>query len=97
MPLRKTNKFQGSLVYLNETVEELKSENEKLKIANSALTTRNATLEKKVNELEPYSNKNNVKLKGVPYTQGKDCVAIFQAVGNKIDCPVSRDGIDSAH
>lgn len=84
-------------MYLNETVEGLKSENEKLKIANSALTNQNAALEKRVRELEQYSRKNNVELKGVPCTQGEDCVAILQAVGNKIECPVSKDDIDIAH
>lgn len=89
--------LQGSLAYLNETVEELKSENEKLKTANLALTARNVALEQKVSELEQYSRKNNVELKGVPCTQGEDCVAILQAVGSKIDCLVSRDDIDIAH
>ncbi|KAH6926310.1 hypothetical protein HPB50_016625 [Hyalomma asiaticum] len=95
--MKEMNEFQVSLAYLNETVEGLKSENEKLKTANSALTNQNAALEKRARELEQYSRKNNVELKGVPCTQGEGCVAVLQAVGNRIDCPVSKDDIDIAH
>ncbi|KAH6922582.1 hypothetical protein HPB50_016964 [Hyalomma asiaticum] len=42
------NEFQVSLAYLNETVQCLKSENEKLKTPNSALTNQNAALEERV-------------------------------------------------
>ncbi|XP_077491767.1 uncharacterized protein LOC144102349 [Amblyomma americanum] len=50
-----------------------------------------------MSELEQYSRINNVEVKGVPTTQGENCVAIIEEIGKKIECPVTTEDIDVAH
>ncbi|KAK8785929.1 hypothetical protein V5799_007708 [Amblyomma americanum] len=39
---------------------------------------------------------NNVEVKGVPCTQGEDCVTIMQTIGEKFGCPVTPADLDVA-
>lgn len=89
--------FKTSLSFFNETVESLKEEQVRLKAKNKALAARNETLEKRVAELEQYSRKNNVEIKGVPCTKGEDCISIMEVIGEKIECPVTKDDLDVVH
>lgn len=38
-----------------------------------------------------------MEIKGIPFTKGEDCLAIVQAIGDKIECPVSRCDLDIVH
>lgn len=89
--------FRRSLSFMNEMVEKLKKENDALKATNQSLTSRNSVLEKRLSEMEQYSRKNNVEIKGVPSTKGESCVAIVQAIGDKVECPVSESDLDVVH
>lgn len=89
--------FKESLSFFDETVESLKAEQVRLKAENKALAARNQTLEKRVAELEQYSRKNNVEVKGVPCTKGEDCIGIMEAIGRKIECPVTKGDLDVVH
>lgn len=75
----------------------MKTEREQLKAANKTLVARNQELERRVCDMEQYSRKNNLEIKGVPTTKGEDCVKIIQAIGNKIECPVSEADLDIVH
>lgn len=57
--------FRRSLTFMNETVETLTKERDRLRAANKALYVRNEELERRVSELEQYSRKNN-EVKGIP-------------------------------
>lgn len=94
---KQIEEFSRSLSFRNEMVEKLKDENNALKASNKALTSQNCALEKRLSEMEQYSRKNNVEIKGVPSTQGESCVAILQAIGDKIECPVSENELDVVH
>ncbi|KAG0429435.1 hypothetical protein HPB47_023635 [Ixodes persulcatus] len=65
--------------------------------SNKALKNENEALRKRVAELEQYSRLNNVEIKGVPCTQGEDCVAVMAAIGEKVECPVSPTDLDIVH
>lgn len=54
-------------------------------------------MSRKIAELEQYSRLNNVEIRGVPCTQGEDCVAILKTVGEKIGCPVMPTDLDVVH
>lgn len=54
-------------------------------------------LQHKVFQLEKYSRSNNIETKGIPVTQGEDCVKSVQALGEKIGCPVKVTDVDTAH
>lgn len=94
---KEVHEHSKSLAFMNKTVEELGAENKLLKAENCALTSKNAALEKRINDMEQYSRKNNVEIKGIPFTKGENCVAIVQAIGDKIECPVSRCDLDIVH
>lgn len=54
-------------------------------------------MSRKIAELEQYSRLKNVEVRGVPCTQGEDCVAILKTVGEKIGCPVLPTDLDVVH
>ncbi|KAH9380639.1 hypothetical protein HPB48_013328 [Haemaphysalis longicornis] len=89
--------LRRSLTFVNKTIEEMTREREQLKAANETLVARNQQLERRVTDMEQYSRKSNVEIKGVPTTKGADCVKIIQAIGNKIECPVSESDLDIVH
>lgn len=85
--------MDASLQMLNGIVDASRTQQE-LSSANKALKNESEALKKKVADLEQYTRLNNVEIKGVPATQGDNCVAIMQSIGNKIDCPVSNTDLD---
>ncbi|KAK8771256.1 hypothetical protein V5799_025498 [Amblyomma americanum] len=72
--------FESSVVSLTQHVEELRNENSLLAADNQVLKSRKSELASKIGGLEQYSRMNNVEVKGVPCTQGEDCVTIIQMV-----------------
>lgn len=86
-----------SLAFFNQSVEELEAENKRLKEENCALMSKNAALEKRINDMEQYSRKNNIEIKGIPFTKGEDCLAIVQTIGDKIGCLLTRSDVDIVH
>lgn len=89
--------MNAGLKMLNDIVETVRTQQQELCSTNKALKNENETLKKKVADLEQYTRMNNVEIKGVPSSQGEDCVAIVQSIGNKIDCPVSGTDLDVVH
>lgn len=87
----------SSLDFLNRTVESLRSEKEELTAMNKSLIARNESLERRIGDLEQYSRKSNLEIKGVPFTQGENCMTILQTIASKIDCPVSTSDIEVVH
>lgn len=82
--------FKRSLSFFNETMKSMKKEQERLKAENKKLAARNLTLERRIAELEQFSRKNNVEIKGVPCPKGEDCISIMETIGEKIECPVTK-------
>ncbi|XP_075740389.1 uncharacterized protein LOC142786565 [Rhipicephalus microplus] len=95
------NKQIGELVataeYVNGVVESLQRDNASLIAENKALKAQNAALSLKVSQMEQYSRINNVEIKGIPVTGGENCVAIMQAIGDKIDCKLAPTDLDVVH
>lgn len=89
--------LKQSMEILNGIVETLRSEKEVLAADNKRLLNENNLLSKKVQELEQYSRINNVEIKGIPCTQGEDCVAILQKVGDTVGCPLVPSDLDIVH
>lgn len=94
---KQVDELVSSLEHMNSLVEDLRSENASLVADNKALRSENSALTEKVADLEQYSRMNNVEIKGVPCTQGEDCVAIMQTIGEKIECPLEPLDIDVVH
>lgn len=87
----------ASAKFTEKLVEELRQDNAALTSENKSLKSENRMMSKKIAEMEQYSRLNNAEIRGVPCTQGEDCVAILQTVGEKIGCPVSPSDLDVVH
>lgn len=74
----------SSLDFLNRTVESLKTEKEELTAMNKSLIGHNESLERRI-DMKQYSRKNNLEIKGIPCTQGQDCMTIYQTIASKIE------------
>lgn len=74
----------SSLDFLNRTVESLKTEKEELTAMNKSLIGHNKSLERRI-DMKQYSRKNNLEIKGIPCTQGQDCMTIYQTIASKIE------------
>ncbi|KAH6920333.1 hypothetical protein HPB50_028679 [Hyalomma asiaticum] len=89
--------LESSVKFLNDLVDKLHSEKASLVAENKALISENYSLSRKVSELEQYSRMNNVEIRGIPCTQGEDCVAVLETVAHKIECPVTPSVLDVVH
>lgn len=89
--------MQESLSMFNGLYESVKVQNETILKENKFLKEENAKLSQRLTSLEQYSRLNNVEIKGVPVTEGENCLAVIQAIGKKIGCPVVPSDIDIAH
>lgn len=94
---KQVDELSSSLEHMNSLVEDLRVKNASLVAENKALKSENLVLTEKVADLEQYSRLNNVEIKGVPCTQGEDCMAIMQTIGEKIECPLEPLDIDAVH
>lgn len=94
---KEINEVKIGMNFLSETVEKFKAEQNHLLAENKTLNARNSELEKIIAEMKPYSRKNDVEIKGVPFTQGESCLAILQSIGNKNQCPLSDYDVDIVH
>lgn len=83
--------------FLSKEYDAIRARQDELIAANKALANENEALRKKLADLDQYSRMNNVEIKGVPSTQGEECAAILEQVGQAIGCPVSTDDIDCVH
>lgn len=86
-----------SVQHMSDLFDEMKEKQVELISTNKALVLRNKELEKKVSDLEQYSRSNNVEIRGVPSTQGEDCAAIVQMIGEVSECPVAPSDLDIVH
>lgn len=86
-----------SVRFISQEFDEMKLRQEDLLASNKVLLSRNEALEERVADLEQYSRMNNVEIKGVPSSQGEDCVAIVRRIGDAVECPVSPADIDTVH
>lgn len=89
--------MRESLELFNGLYEDVKKKQELLQKENKDLTRKNDQLTQRMSELEQHSRQNNIEIKGVPVTQGEDCLAILQQIGDKVECPVSNADIDVVH
>lgn len=89
--------MKESLDMFNGLYEAVKKKNEDLAQENKTLKEENQKIVKRMSELDQYSRLNNVELKGIPSTQGEDCLAIVKSIGDKIGCPLNPSDIDTVH
>lgn len=89
--------LESSLKILNDLVEKLHSEKASLVAENKALKSENCSLSRRVSELDQYSRINNIEIRGIPCTQGEDCVAVLETIGRRIGCPVTSTDLDVVH
>lgn len=91
------NELVASAEHMNGLVESLRKDNASLIAENKALKNQNVALSRKVAQMEQYSRINNVEIKGIPVTEGEDCAAVMQTIGDTIDCKLSPTDIDVVH
>lgn len=89
--------MKESLDMFNGLYEAVKKKNEDLAQENKTLKEENQKIVKRMSELDQYSWLNNAELKGIPSTQGEDCLAIVKSIGDKIGCPLNPSDIDTVH
>ncbi|KAH7960357.1 hypothetical protein HPB49_018922 [Dermacentor silvarum] len=91
------NELVPSTEHLNDLVESLRQYNASLIVENKVLKAQNAALSHEVAHMEQYSRINNVEIKGIPVTEGEDCAAIMQTIGDKIACKLAPSDLDVVH
>lgn len=89
--------MRESLRMMNQLYEESRAKCDAVNAENKTLAKENEKLARRVSDLEQYSRTNNVEIRGVPSTQGENCVAVLQKIGDKIGCPVAPSDIDIVH
>ncbi|KAH9378530.1 hypothetical protein HPB48_011596 [Haemaphysalis longicornis] len=74
---------------MNETVEKLKKANDTLKATNQSFSPRDSALEKGLSEMEQYSRKNNVEIKGdkIECPVSDSDLEVVHSVPSKADTP----------
>ncbi|KAH7960195.1 hypothetical protein HPB49_017618 [Dermacentor silvarum] len=82
---------------MNDLVESLRQDNASLIAENKALKAENAALSHKVAHMEQYSRINNIEIRGIPVTEGEDCAAIMQTIGDMIACKLAPSDLDIVH
>ncbi|KAH8008617.1 hypothetical protein HPB51_000186 [Rhipicephalus microplus] len=75
---KKVDDLVVSAKFTEKIVEELRQDNAALMAKKKSLNSENRMMSRKLAEIEQYSRLNNVEIRGVPCTQGEDCVAILQ-------------------
>lgn len=94
---KEVQEMQNSFTLFNELYETMKTQQETLVKENKELSRKNEQLTQRVCELEQYSRMNNVEIKGIPTSQGEDCVAVLQKIGEKVGCTITSTDIDVVH
>ncbi|XP_075732983.1 uncharacterized protein LOC142817632 [Rhipicephalus microplus] len=94
---REVDSLSSSVEHLNGLLEDMRCKNSALSDENTQLRSQNQSLTRRVEELEQYSRLSNVEIKGIPCTQGEDCVEILKTVGDKIGCPILPYDLDIVH
>lgn len=89
--------MKESLQMHSHLYESVKSRNEELARENKELRDENKQLGNRLAALEQYSRLNNVEIKGIPNTEGENCLAAVQAIGEKVGCPVEPKDTDVVH
>ncbi|KAH9369852.1 hypothetical protein HPB48_013857 [Haemaphysalis longicornis] len=89
--------LKKSLDFINNEFEAVKLQNTTLVATNKKLVESNDVLARKVAALEQYSRANNLEIRGVPVTQGEECLEIVKQLGDAIGCTVQTEDIDTAH
>ena len=100
------DKLQKSIADLTETVDkqkelikEQKAENQKLK---DEIESANVEMESKLNGLEQYSRKNNIRISGIPETGTESAEATTEKIIRKLNDSIpelnlQKDHVDVAH
>lgn len=94
---KQVENLEASVGLLNDIIEKLREEKLQLAADNKRLASENKALSERMAEQEQYSRMNNVEVRGVPCTQGEDCITVLQTIGTKIGCPLTVTDLDVAH
>lgn len=89
--------MKKSMNFMNTQFEAAKKENELLVANNKHLKESNDRLSARVAHLEQYSRLNNIEIRNVPVTKGENCTKILELIGEKIECPVTTDDVETVH
>lgn len=84
---KEVHEHSKSLAFMNRTVEELETENKLLKVGNCTLTSKNAALEKRINDMEQYSRKIMWKSKGSLSQKAKTAWPSFKPLVIRLNAP----------
>lgn len=89
--------LKKSMSVISDSFDDLRTAHATLVTENKELRKQNELLSHQVQELDQYSRLNNLEIRGVPQTQGEDCLKIIQKIGDKIGSSVKVEDIDAVH
>lgn len=109
--LAKFDEFEKSITLLSDKYDELLTDYKKLKVDHSKLDKENRSLKTQlvqatidiekikddVNDLEQYSRRDCLEIRGIPYTQDEDTDEIVKQVGDLIDVELVDNDISVSH
>lgn len=82
---------------LNNEVKQLKEENKRLKSQVLQSNTEIAIAKSEINDLEQYSRRDCLEIRGIPVVRDEDTTELVKKVGELLDVELSDDDISVSH
>lgn len=89
--------FKKELAEARREISELKEEQKYLKHENSELSKQLQRTRAELTELQQYSRRNNLELKGIPTTDSESLTGIVSALATKVGAEITVNDIDLVH
>lgn len=104
-PVRKSMEFintsceelKAELVEMRKELKNIKAENIEIKTENGRLTKDLEEMKKELTDLQQYSRRSNLEIKGLPVVQGENLVSTLQNMACRLQIEVSESDIDVVH
>lgn len=93
----KFEQFKAEVVTLRKDVACVKTENRELRKENSRLVNELKELRRDVVDLQQYSRKNNLEIKGVPLRQNENPFVIIQTICSSLKSEISESDVETVH
>lgn len=93
----KFEEFKTNMVEVNKELTTLKTDTHELKSANDRLFSELKAVRQEVVDLQQYSRRSNVEIKGVPMVEGEDLIATVKTISVCVNAEIEETDIEIVH
>ncbi|XP_077553000.1 uncharacterized protein LOC144167688 [Haemaphysalis longicornis] len=93
----KFEEFKTNMAEVNKELTTLKTDNHELKSANDRLFSELKVVRQEVIDLQQYSRRSNVEIKGVPMVEGEDLIATVKTISVVVNAEIEETDIEIVH